>query len=99
MALTSKEPQAIRHGKEFTQSAGEIGSPVVAQFYHQEVETDIEHTIVEDDPRKWGNVRKVSTIDDHLRVFDVDLLVADRRSCHCLGRIYDRRLSRQHTKS
>jgi predicted GNAT family acetyltransferase len=58
MAVTPED--SVRHVKESTESHVAIGSPVVVQFY-QEEKTDIEHTVVEDDPRKWGNARKVST--------------------------------------
>ncbi|OAX41598.1 vacuolar DHA amino acid exporter [Rhizopogon vinicolor AM-OR11-026] len=55
MAITSEDP--IQHPKESTESVLPVGSSAIAQVY-QEVKTDIEHTIVEDDPRKWGNARK-----------------------------------------
>ncbi|OJA07600.1 hypothetical protein AZE42_06271 [Rhizopogon vesiculosus] len=55
MAIISEDP--IQHPKESTESVLPVGSPAISQVY-QEVKTDIEHTIVEDDPRKWGNARK-----------------------------------------
>lgn len=57
MAVISKD--SVRHAKESTESHIAVGNPAVVQFY-QEAKTDIEHTVVEDDPRKWGNARKVS---------------------------------------
>jgi len=62
----------------------------------QEPKTDIEHSTVKDDPRKWANSRKVSG--QSFTAFKLDSLLADRRSHHRLRRIYGCRLSRQHTK-
>ena len=46
------EDASTRHAQEFPEIA------VVVSFGN-EVKTDIEHATVEDDPRKWGNARKV----------------------------------------
>jgi hypothetical protein len=50
MAILPEDP--IQHANE------SVETPV--SIFYQEATTDIEHTIVKDDPRKWGNARKVS---------------------------------------
>lgn len=58
MAVLSED--SVRHIKESTEGHVVIGSPAAVVQFCQEAKTDIEHTVVEDDPRKWGNARKVS---------------------------------------
>ncbi|KAJ8596392.1 MFS general substrate transporter [Rhizopogon salebrosus TDB-379] len=48
MAILPEDP--IQHANE------SVETPV--SIFYQEATTDIEHTIVKDDPRKWGNARK-----------------------------------------
>jgi hypothetical protein len=94
MAIIPEDP--MRDAKESTKSVVEIGRPALPQILYQAAETDIEHIIVKDDPRNWGDARKVSRPTSTL--CENDLLIADCHSHYCLRRLSDDVFGRQHTK-
>ncbi|KAG1748955.1 vacuolar DHA amino acid exporter [Suillus paluster] len=55
-----KPENGTGHAQNPPHIAVEVGCPAVA--FCNEVKTDIEHTFVEDDPRKWGNARKTAIL-------------------------------------